>query len=209
MEIPKALYGTHKDVKKWCTQHVNAIVKGTGFDDLDFGELTNIVGGSREDLIAEVQRSKVVEGLVLLDRGPRGVRDPEQHFRLYPFVDGLLTKWTERRLGEDTIQRLFRWTGRGAAWRIGCVLGEPGSLLCHRFPELRIDVLQAVLRHWPTLIEVGAKYATGLFNGDLWTLATNVTRGLGQLGATQEDFERHGAHLDELIRKALDGKLAQ
>jgi len=208
MEIPKSLYGLHNDVKKRCTKHVNAIAKGAGFEELDFGEVIDVVGGSMDDLVAEVQRTKIVEGLVLLDRGAKGVRDGEQHFRLYPFADGLLTKWTEGSLREETIEQLFTWAGSGTAWRIGCVLGEPGSLLCHRFPNLRLDVLRSVLRHWPTLIEVGARYATGLFNGDLWSLATNITRGLGQLGATKEDFDRYGEHMDELLRQALGGKLA-
>jgi len=161
------------------------------------------------DLIAEVQRTGVVEGLVLLDRGGRGVRDPEQHFRLYPFVEGLFTKWADDRVGTETIAQLFRWAGSGAAWRICGVLGEHGSLLCHRYPELRVDMLHSVLRHWSALIAVGPRWATGLFNGELWSLATNITRGLGDLGATNEDLCGRGKDMDALIRRALDGKLTQ
>src|SRR6187402_3458833 len=117
MKIPRALYGTHSETKKWCTQHVKLIVKGATFEELDFGELTE-TGVGPIDLIAEVQRTGVVEGLVLLDSGR--VRNPEQHFRLYPFVDGLTTKWAERRGGAKPIEQLFHWAGSGAAWRVGC-----------------------------------------------------------------------------------------
>lgn len=204
MEIPQTLYGVHNDVKARCAKHVKAIVKGAGFEELDFGELVDVIGGSTDELVAEVQRTKVVEGLVLLDRGAKGVRDPEQHFCLYPLADGLWTKWAEGQLREETIEQLFSWAGSGPAWRIGCVLGEPGSLLCHRFPRLRAGVLRSVLRNWPTLIEVGARYATGLFNGHLWSLATNITRGLGQLGATNEEVRACGEHMDVFLRQLLE-----
>lgn len=205
MKIPRALYGTHSDTKKWCAQHVKLIVKGATFEELDFGELRETDVGPI-DLVAEVQRTGVVEGLVLLDSAR--VRNPEQHFRLYPLVDGLTTKWAEGRGGAKPIEQLFHWAA-GAAWRIGCLLGEPGTLLCHRYPELRVDLLHSVLRHWPELIEVGPRWTTGLFHGELWELATNITRGLGQLGATTEDLRGCGKDMDALIRRALDDKLTQ
>jgi len=205
MEVPALLHGTHHQVMKNCRAHVQHILRGGAFEELDFGPYATVAEGP-VDVVGNAIQKGHVEDLVLLGRGT-SLRDPETHFRVYAFADALVERWPTR-IDDNRLEQLYGWSFAGPVWRLAGMLGFHGDALLQRSPDLARALIERVGAAWHELDAVGPRYCSGLFHDRLGKLASNITRALGQLGASEEDLDRYAENLDVLIRLVLEGKLS-
>ena len=97
MKIPRAVYGTHSETKKWCMQHVKLIVKGARFEELE-----SVRGRTDHQMGGRTRRSKADEQLFhwagsgaawRVRRGNSGRLGPAESSP----ADGVHPRWIVRR----------------------------------------------------------------------------------------------------------------
>ncbi|WP_218082114.1 hypothetical protein [Anthocerotibacter panamensis] len=175
MQIPSFFYGLYPEVQERCQLVVRQLAQGHSWENtIDTDHLLD---------------TATTPGLLML-HGPTSLYSNVPNFHCYPLWRTIKTTIADGRLPLELEEPIFQASLETAWGTLGllCYYNANWTAPPHRYQPF----LDAVLRFWDTLYAEGARYSTGIEQGEyLHRTSTNIHSLMGDIGVPDAILYTH------------------